>query len=119
MSKMTGCPAEVAISLLSGKWKLMIIRKLLGGAQRFGELQDALPNITHRVLSQQLTEMMVDGLIERVDFAQFPKKVTYELTELGRSIESLILAMHDWALSNKAALEKLGIHLHNSVNHLT
>lgn len=119
MSKMTGCPAEVAITLLSGKWKLMIIRKLLCGVQRFGELQDSLPNITHRVLSQQLNEMIADGLIERIDFAQFPKKVTYELTELGRSIETLILAMHDWALSNKAALEKTGIYLEPYKNHLT
>lgn len=105
MNKTEGCPAEVAIMLLGGKWKLMIIRKLLGGVQRFGEIQDSLPNITHRVLSQQLNEMIGDGLIERIDFAQFPKKVTYELTELGQSLEALILAMHNWTHRTRMPLK--------------
>lgn len=118
MSKIKGCPAEVAISFLAGKWKLMIIRKLLSGVQRFGELQESLPNITHRVLSQQLNVMIRDGLVKRIEFDQFPKKVTYELTELGCSIETLIIAMHDWAISNKAALKKLGVNLQSFENHL-
>lgn len=114
MTKLVRCPAEVAISLVSGRWKLLIIRNLLKGERRFGELQNALPKVTHKVLSAQLNEMIADGLVDRFDFNEYPKKVIYKLTDLGRSMDVLIYSMHDWAVANRDKLAAQGIHLSES-----
>ena len=91
------CPAERTIELISGKWRPMTIYWLLQQTMRFNQLQRALGNITHRTLANTLKEMEGDGLVHRKDFAQIPPRVEYSLTEKGRSLEPVLIAMADWA----------------------
>lgn len=68
------------------------------GERRFNQLQRDLSGITHRTLSKQLKEMEANGLIVREDFGEIPPRVEYRLTSLGRSLEPVLLSMHDWAV---------------------
>lgn len=92
----------MTIRLLDGRWRPMIIHWLLQRTMRFNELQRALGGITHRTLSRTLKEMESDGLVERRDYGEIPPRVDYRLTDLGRSLEPVLLAMHDWALQHGA-----------------
>ena len=97
MAKHVGCPTEVTLEVISGRWKVMVIYWLLRGERRFNQLQRDLAGITHRTLAKQLKEMEADGLVERRDYGEIPPRVEYRLTELGRSLEPVLLAMHAWA----------------------
>ena len=90
------CPVETTLSLLSGKWKVMIIYYLLKGTARFNQLQRDLGNITHRTLSKQLKEMEEDGLVIRTDYGEIPPRVEYALSPLGQSLSPVLKAMHTW-----------------------
>jgi DNA-binding HxlR family transcriptional regulator len=79
----------------------MVIHWLLQRKMRFNELQRALGPITHRTLSRTLKEMESDGLVERRDHGEIPPRVDYSLTARGRSIEPVLVAMHEWALNNR------------------
>jgi DNA-binding HxlR family transcriptional regulator len=100
MAKQVGCPTELTLDAISGRWKVMVIYWLLQGERRFNQLQRDLLGITHRTLSKQLKEMEVSGLVERRDYGEMPPKVGYRLTPLGRSLEPVLLAMHDWAVAH-------------------
>jgi DNA-binding HxlR family transcriptional regulator len=89
--KEVGCPVETAIDAIGGRWKVLVIHHLLEGTQRFGELSRRLRGISARTLTKQLRELEQCGVIQRV-----PPKVEYSLTELGRALEPILLAMHDW-----------------------
>lgn len=78
----------------------MVIYWLLKGERRFNQLQRDLSGITHRTLIKQLREMEAHGLLERQDYGEIPPRVEYRLTSLGRSLEPILLAMHDWALEH-------------------
>lgn len=91
------CPAEQTLDFLTGKWRAMIIFWLLKQTMRFNELQRALGKITHRTLAKTLKEMEVDGLVHREDFGEIPPRVEYSLTDKGRSLEPVLVAMEDWA----------------------
>ncbi len=95
-----GCPAEVTLKYIAGKWRPMIIYWLLQGSMRFNELQRRLGAITHRTLSKTLKEMEADGLLLRRDYGEIPPRVDYSLTPLGRSLEPVLLAMEQWAQQN-------------------
>tara|TARA_R110001592_G_scaffold144484_2_gene367624 strand:- start:11130 stop:11459 length:330 start_codon:yes stop_codon:yes gene_type:complete len=90
------CPVETTLSLLSGKWKVMIIHYLLEGTKRFNQLQRDLNGITHRTLSKQLKEMEEDGLVIRTDYGEIPPRVEYSLSPLGQSLDSVLSSMHEW-----------------------
>lgn len=90
------CPVEVAISVLGGSWKLTLVKHLLDGTRRFGELRRAVPEVNARTLTRQLRELEDDGIILRTVYAQVPPKVEYSLTELGRSLEPLVEEMNAW-----------------------
>lgn len=90
------CPVELTIDVVGGKWKPLILFYLLGGTKRFGALQRLLPQVTRRMLTQHLRELERDGVVYREVFRQVPPKVEYSLTELGRSLEPVLLAMLDW-----------------------
>lgn len=90
------CPVETTLSLLSGKWKVMVIYYLLEGTKRFNQLQRDLNGITHRTLSKQLKEMEADGLIIRTDYKEIPPRVEYSLSPLGQSLDSVLSSMHAW-----------------------
>ncbi len=105
MSKQVTCPTEVTLDVISGRWKVMVIYWLLQGERRFNRLQRDLAGITHRTLIKQLRELEANGLLERHDYGEIPPRVEYRLTALGRSLEPILLAMHDWAVEYGAAVQ--------------
>ena len=91
-----GCPVEATLDLVGGKWKGVIVYHLLELTLRFNELRRKLPTATQRMLTRQLRELEECGLVHREIFPQVPPRVDYSLTEEGRSLAPIILAMHDW-----------------------
>lgn len=92
-----GCAVEAAISLIDGKWKGVILFHLLEtDVLRFSEIRRRVPGVTQRMLTNQLRELEADGLILRRVFAQVPPRVEYELTERGRGLEPILLALKAW-----------------------
>lgn len=90
------CPTELAMEILGGKWKLVILEHLRDGVRRFGELQRLLPAITPRMLTRQLRELEADGIIDRHVYPVVPPKVEYSLTDLGRGLEPLLTELRAW-----------------------
>ncbi len=96
-----GCAVEAAISVIEGKWKAVILYHLLNdGTLRFGELRRILPQVTQRVLTNQLRELEADGIINRVVYPQVPPKVEYSLSDLGRTLGPIISALKQWGDQN-------------------
>jgi len=97
------CPTELAMEVVGGKWKLVILEHLGAGVWRFGELQRALPGITPRMLTRQLRELELDGLVSRTVYAEVPPKVEYRLSELGRSLGPVIAGLRQWGEDYRAS----------------
>ena len=94
--KATLCPVDVTLSIIGGKWKLLIVFFLLSGTKRFGELRRLIPGATHQMLTLQLRELEQAGVLHRQVYAQTPPKVEYSLTELGRSLEPVLVQVARW-----------------------
>lgn len=94
------CPAEITLTLIAGRWKLMVIYWLMQGSRRFNELQRDLGAITHRTLSRTLKEMEQDGLVRRHDHGTIPPRVDYSLTAKGKALAPILTAMQDWAVAH-------------------
>ena len=94
--RLPACPAEVTLTLISNKWKVLILRDLLPGAKRFGELKKSIGTVTQKVLTAQLREMEASGLLTRTVYAEVPPRVEYALTELGYSLKPVLDAMQAW-----------------------
>lgn len=90
------CSVEVTLSVIGGKWKLLVLGHLNQGVSRFGQLRRAIPGITQTMLTQQLRELEEDGIISRVIFPEIPPRVEYTVTEFGKSLESVLVAMDAW-----------------------
>ena len=89
---------EAAIRLLEGRWKLVILFHLFGGkVMRFSDLERAIPNITQKMLGQQLRSLAADGIVVRTAYAQVPPKVEYRLTSWGQSLCPILDAILKWA----------------------
>lgn len=95
------CPVEITLSLISSKWKVLILRDLMDGTRRFGELKKSIGHVTQKVLTSQLREMEADGLLTRKVYAEVPPRVEYTLTELGLSLKPVLNAMVEWGLKLK------------------
>ena len=93
----TNCPVEAALDLIGGKWKAIILFRVLEETRRFNELRRLLPGLTQRMLTNQLRELERDGLIERKVYAQVPPKVEYSMTEFGKTLEPVLLALKQWS----------------------
>lgn len=91
-----GCPVEATLNLIGGKWKGVILWHLLQGTLRFNEIRRKLPDVTQRMLTNQLREMESDGFIIRKVYAEVPPKVEYSLSAHGRSLEPVLRALKDW-----------------------
>ncbi len=90
------CPVATAVSLIGGKWKLLIVRNLRDRAWRFNELQRDLDGVSQKVLTDSLRQMMDDGLVYRQDYGEVPPRVEYGLTALGREMLPVIDALADF-----------------------
>lgn len=95
------CPVATTINLIGNKWKLLIIRDLLNGTKRFGELRKSLTGISQRVLTENLRELETDGLLNRKVFAEVPPRVEYSLNDTGLSLKPIIQTMADWGIKYK------------------
>lgn len=98
------CPVETTLMLISDRWKVLIIRDLLSGTKRFGELKRSVGNISQKVLTSNLRAMEERGLLTRKVYAEVPPRVEYTLTELGYSLEPILDAMKQWGTTYKAGL---------------
>jgi DNA-binding HxlR family transcriptional regulator len=90
------CPVELTINLIGGKWKSVLIWELSEKTLRFNELTRLFPNVTRKMLTQQLKEMQRDGLVLRKEYSQIPPKVEYSLTDFGRTFMPILLSMNQW-----------------------
>ena len=95
------CPVETTLSLISDRWKVLILRDLFTGTKRFGELRKSLAGISQKVLTASLKDMEASGLLTRKAYAQMPPRVGYTLTETGRSRKPVIAALFDWGMEYK------------------
>lgn len=96
------CPVETTLTLISDKWKVLILRDLLPGTKRFGELKKSIGHVTQKVLTAQLREMEASGLLTRTVYAEVPPRVEYALTELGYSLKPILDAMGQWGEAYQA-----------------
>jgi DNA-binding HxlR family transcriptional regulator len=92
------CPIEVALEVIGGMWKVIVVRELLTGTKRYSELHRGLKRATHKMLAQQLRQLERDGVIARKVYPQVPPKVEYSLTPLGRRLGPLLDSMNGWGL---------------------
>nr|WP_122011716.1 helix-turn-helix domain-containing protein [Maliibacterium massiliense] len=98
------CPVETTLTLIGDKWKVLILRDLMGGTKRFGELRRCIGTVSQKVLTAQLRAMEESGLVNRRVYAEVPPRVEYALTPLGRSLKPILDAMGQWGESYKKML---------------
>ena len=90
------CPVETTLMLISDRWKVLILRDLLSGTKRFGELKRSIGSVSQKVLTAQLRAMEESGLVSRKVYAEVPPRVEYTLTETGYSLKPILDAMVEW-----------------------
>lgn len=98
------CPVETTLTLIGDKWKVLILRDLMSGTKRFGQLKKSIGNVSQKVLTAQLRAMEQNGLLTRTVYAEVPPKVEYTLTELGQSLKPILDAMQNWGEGYKASI---------------
>lgn len=96
----TQCPVTATLQLIGGRWKTIIIYCLTFGTKRFGEIAVRIPDISRKVLTEQLKELTADGIIKREQFNEIPPRVEYSLTELGKSLSPVIRELEKWGKEN-------------------
>lgn len=99
------CPVETTLTLIGDKWKVLVLRDLMPGTKRFGELRKSVGDVSQKVLAAQLRDMEKSGLVHREVYAEVPPRVEYSLTPLGRSLEPILDSMWAWGEGYKASLE--------------
>lgn len=101
--ELPACPVETTLTLISNKWKVLILRDLLPETKRFGELKKSIGSVSQKVLTAQLRDMEEKGLLTRTVYPEVPPRVEYSLTELGRSLKPVLDAMQNWGEEYKAS----------------
>lgn len=96
------CPVETTLTLISDKWKVLVLRDLMPGTKRFGELKKSIGSVSQKVLTAQLRQMEESGLVIRTVYPEVPPRVEYTLTELGYSLKPILDAMWNWGEEYKA-----------------
>lgn len=99
------CPVETTLMLISDRWKVLILRDLMEGTMRFGELKKSIGSISQKVLTSNLRSMEESGLLTRKVFPEVPPRVEYTLTETGRSLKPILDAMKEWGTDYKKQME--------------
>ena len=100
--ELPACPAETTLMLIGDKWKVLILRDLMDGTKRFGELKKSIGTVSQKVLTAQLRDMEEKGLLTRKVYAEVPPRVEYTLTETGYSLKPILDAMWAWGADYKA-----------------
>jgi DNA-binding HxlR family transcriptional regulator len=95
---MNGCPVEATLSVVGGKWKILILWNLVHGTKRFNELQRSMPQVTRKMLTEHLRELENDKLIVRKVYPEVPPKVEYSLSDYGRTFLPVMQAMAQWGM---------------------
>ena len=103
-AKLPACPVETTLTLIGDKWKVLILRDLMPGTKRFGELKKSIGSVSQKVLTAQLRDMEKSGLIDRKVYAEVPPRVEDSLTELGQSLKPILDAMRNWGENYKASI---------------
>lgn len=98
------CPVETTLMVIGDKWKVLILRDLMNGTMRFGELKKSIGHVSQKVLTAQLRDMEAKGLVIREVFAEVPPRVEYTLTETGYSLKPVLDAMWIWGENYKAQI---------------
>ena len=101
-NELPACPVETTLTLIGDKWKVLILRDLMPGTKRFGELKKSVGNVSQKVLTAQLRAMEASGLVNRKVYAEVPPRVEYSLTELGKSLKPILNSMCAWGKAYKA-----------------
>lgn len=104
--QLPACPVETTLTLISDKWKVLILRDLLPGTKRFGELKKSIGHVSQKVLTAQLRQMEQSGLVNRKVYAEVPPKVEYSLTDVGYSLKLILDAMWTWGEEYQKRMEK-------------
>ena len=106
VEKLPACPVETTLTLISDKWKVLILRDLLPGTKRFGELRKSIGHVSQKVLTAQLRQMEQSGLVNRKVYAEVPPKVEYSLTDVGYSLKPSLDAMWTWGDEYQKKMEE-------------
>ncbi len=104
IKELPACPVETTLTLIGDKWKVLILRDLMPGTKRFGELKKSIGSVSQKVLTAQLRDMEENGLVHREAYAEVPPRVEYSLTELGRSLKPILDSMWSWGEDYKKQL---------------
>lgn len=108
IKELPDCPVETTLMLIGDRWKVLIIRELLKGTMRFGQLRKAMGEVSPKVLTANLRSMEEDGLLVRTVYAEVPPRVEYTLTETGYSLKPVLDAMGAWGTNYKKLTEEAG-----------
>lgn len=106
IKNLPACPVETTLTLIGDKWKVLILRDLMTGTKRFGELKKSIGSVSQKVLTAQLRDMEESGLLTRKVYAEVPPRVEYSLTELGQSLRPILNAMWSWGEEYKSSLSE-------------
>jgi DNA-binding HxlR family transcriptional regulator len=106
INSLPACPVETTLTLIGSKWKVLILRDLIDGKKRFGELKRSVGSVSQKVLTAQLREMEADGLVIRTAYAEVPPRVEYELSELGMTLKPILDSLWTWGEEYKARYAK-------------
>jgi DNA-binding HxlR family transcriptional regulator len=101
--KRYGCPVELTMDVLGGRWRTVILSRLKEGTHRYGELRRLIPGISEKMLSQRLRELEEAGLISRRDLGTVPPHVEYDLTPEGLGLAPVLQSLYDWGLAKAQA----------------
>jgi DNA-binding HxlR family transcriptional regulator len=101
------CGLDVALAVIGGKWKPLVLFHLAGGPRRFGELRRLVNGISEKVLIQQLRELEGDGILTRTDHREVPPRVDYAMTDFGRTLATALVSLCAWGDAHRADVEKM------------
>ena len=101
------CPVALTVEMIGNKWKLLIVRDLMAGTRRFGQLRKSINGISQKVLTQNLRALEEDGLITRKVYAAVPPRVEYSLSASGKALKPVIAALAKWGEHYRSAVEKI------------
>lgn len=103
------CGLDAALAVLGAKWKPLILFHLAHGVHRYGELKRAVGGVSDKVLIQQLKELQMDEVIERIDYKEIPPKVEYSLTDFGRSLAAALAPLCAWGVEHMSTVERISL----------